>query len=58
MAQSKWEQLTPAEKVDDLRSDVIRLFVALREMASEQDRLRSQVSEAIRRLNSIKSKTA
>lgn len=55
MVQRTWEQLTPAERVEDLRRDVVRLFTALREMASEQDRLRSQVSEAIARLDSIES---
>ena len=51
-----WEQLSHAEKIEDLRADVARIFLALREMASEQDHLRGQVFEAIKRLDSIASK--
>jgi hypothetical protein len=52
-----WKHLTQAEKIEDLRNDVLRLFTALREIASEQDRLRVAVSEATTRLDSIQSKT-
>jgi hypothetical protein len=46
-----WDQLTATQKIDDLRNDVVRIFIALREMAAEQDRLGSAVSEAIKRLD-------
>jgi hypothetical protein len=51
-----WALMSDAEKIKDLRADVIRVFGALREMASEQDRLRGQVFEAIKRLDLIASK--
>jgi hypothetical protein len=57
MAQT-WDELTEAEKIADLRSDVKRIFTVLREMAEEQDRLTDQVSEAIKRLDSIETKKA
>jgi hypothetical protein len=56
MAERQWNDLNSAEKIEDLRSDVVRLFVALREMAAEQDRLRAAVSEATERPDSIQAK--
>jgi hypothetical protein len=57
MTEKVWDELTDSEKIAELRNDVVRLFTALREMASEQDRLRSEVSEAIKRLDSTQAKT-
>jgi hypothetical protein len=36
MTKKTWEQFSQAEKIEDLRNDVVRIFTALREMALEQ----------------------
>jgi hypothetical protein len=40
-----WEQLTQAEKIEDLRQDVKRIFDALRSLSSDVDLLSHLVSE-------------
>ena len=48
-----WEQMTEAEKVEDLRNDVVRIFSALREIASDVGDLRTMVSEVAKKLDSL-----
>ena len=39
-----WEKMTETEKTEDLRKDVVRIFSALREIASDVGDLRTMVS--------------
>ena len=48
-----WEKMTEAEKTEDLRKDVVRIFSALREIASDVGDLRTMVSEVAKKLNSL-----
>ena len=43
--------MTEAEKVEDLRKDVVRIFSALREIASDVGDLRTMVSEVAKKLD-------
>ena len=52
-----WEQMTEAEKVEDLRNDVVRIFSALREIASDVGDLRTMVSEVAKKLDSSSTPT-
>ena len=52
-----WEKMTEAEKVEDLRKDVVRIFSALREIASNVGDLRTMVSEVAKKLNSLSTMT-
>ena len=52
-----WEKMTEAEKVEDLRKDVVRIFSALREIASDVGDLRTMVSEVAKKLNSLSTMT-
>ncbi len=45
--------MTEAEKVEDLRKDVVRIFSALREIASDVGDLRTMVSEVAKKLDSL-----
>lgn len=42
----KWEEMTQAEKVEDLRKDVKRIFQVLNELHSEQSALSHRVTGA------------
>ena len=50
-----WPQLTQAEKVEDLKRDVVRIFKVRREnqdaMVSDQQRLQLQIDELRKRLD-------
>ena len=48
-----WEKMTEAEKVEDLRKHVVRIFSALREIASDVGDLRTMVSEVAKKLDSL-----
>ncbi len=48
-----WEKMTEAEKTEDLRKDVVRIFSALREIASDVGDLRTMVSEVAKKLDSL-----
>ncbi len=52
-----WEKMTEAEKVEDLRKDVVRIFSALREIASDVGDLRTMVSEVAKKLDSLSTMT-
>ena len=52
-----WEKMTEAKKVEDLRKDVVRIFSALREIASDVDDLRTMVSEVAKKLDSLSTPT-
>ena len=52
-----WEKMTEAEKVEDLRKDVVRIFSALREIASDVGDLRTMVSEVAKKLDSLSTPT-
>ena len=52
-----WEKMTEAEKVEDLRKDVVRIFSALREIASDVGDLRTMVSEVAKNLDSLSTPT-
>ena len=53
-----WPQLTQAEKVEDLKRDVVRIFKVRREnqdaMVSDQQRLQLQIDELRKRLTAKK----
>jgi hypothetical protein len=42
----KWEELTPDEKVEDLRRDVVRLFTAVNGALDELRRVSGETSQA------------
>ena len=48
-----WEKMTETEKTEDLRKDVVRIFSALREIASDVGDVRTMVSEVAKKLNSL-----
>jgi hypothetical protein len=48
-----WEKMTETEKTEDLRKDVVRIFSALREIASDVGDLRTMVSEVAKKLDSL-----
>jgi hypothetical protein len=41
-----WEQMTPEEKIEDLRSDVKRIFLVLSDLKSENTALAHRVTGA------------
>ena len=53
-----WPQLTQAEKIEDLKRDVVRISKVLREnqdeMVSDQQRLQLQIDELRKRLTAKK----
>jgi hypothetical protein len=53
-----WPQLTQAEKIEDLKRDVVRIFKVLREnqdaIVSDQQRLQSQIDDLRKRLTAKK----
>ena len=51
------EKMTEAEQVEDLRKDVVRIFSALREIASDVGDLRTMVSEVAKKLDSLSTPT-
>lgn len=52
-----WEKMTETEKTEDLRKDVVRIFSALREIASDVGDLRTMVSEVAKKLDSLSTPT-
>ena len=48
-----WEKMTETEKTEDLRKDVVRIFSALREIASDVGDVRTMVSEVAKKLDSL-----
>ena len=48
-----WVKMTETEKTEDLRKDVVRIFSALREIASDVGDLRTMVSEVAKKLDSL-----
>jgi len=47
------QEMTEAEKIEDLRNNVARIFSALREIASDVGDLRTMVSEVAKKLDSL-----
>ena len=45
------EKMTETEKTEDLRKDVVRIFSALREIASDVGDVRTMVSEVAKKLD-------
>ncbi len=52
-----WEKMTETEKTEDLRKDVVRIFSALREIASDVGDVRTMVSEVAKKLDSLSTPT-
>lgn len=50
-----WEEMTPAEKIEDLRRDVLRIFAILRQyqdaIASDHHKLQSQIDDLKKRVS-------
>jgi hypothetical protein len=52
-----WKHLTQADKIEDLRGDVVDIFGALKKISSDVDDLRARVSEVAKNLDSLSTRT-
>ena len=57
MAKKTWDKLKPEEKIEDLRSDVLRIFIALQNLSSDLGHLQTRVSEVSKKLDSLDADT-
>ena len=54
----KWEQLTPAEKVEDLRRDLLKTRVVVNDMGHRLNALEGGISEVAGRAHNLESQVA